>query len=161
MSRRVIDLTSPGGYIKNSEIESFVNKTAKLDKSWEVLSNKTASTFLTERGWPFDQDLKPSFVFSSINSEQIDVSNYNTIELSKYGQCHVIDKLPELEKEGPGQGFKLILNIMHEAYPLNEFHLDEMVEGLTAGIRLFFDDSKSQYSPLWQSLQTSLYINVK
>lgn len=57
----------------------------------------------------------------------------------------MIDKLPSLKKEGPGQGLKLVLNIMHEAYPLNEFRMDEMVEGVGAGIRLFFDDSNSEY----------------
>lgn len=83
MSRRVIDLTSPGGHLKTDEIESFVNKTAKTGRNWQTLFNKTASLFLMERGWPFDQDTRPSFVFSSMNSEKIDIKKYHTRSFQK------------------------------------------------------------------------------
>lgn len=145
MSRRIIDFTSPGGQLKTEPlIESFVDKTAKLGKTWESLSDKTASVFLSRSGWTFDQESRPTFVYSSLNSDNLDIKKYHTVELSKYGQCHVINNLPPLKNEGPGQGLKLILNVMHEAYPMNEFSIED-VEGFFAGIRVFFDDSNSEY----------------
>ena len=146
MSRRVMDLTSPGGQLRTDEIEMFVNKTSQINGYWQGLANKTASLFLMESGWPFDQHERSTFVTSSLNSKKLSVEKYHTIELSKYGQCHVINKLPSLKQEGPGQGFKLMINIMTEAYPLNEFRVDdEMIEGEVVGIRLSFDDPNSLY----------------
>ena len=100
MSRRVIDLTSPGGHLKTDEIESFVNKTAKTGRNWQTLFNKTASLFLMERGWPFDQDTRPSFVFSSMNSEKIDIKKYHTrsFQKKKHGRNGSVFFIPGLNK---------------------------------------------------------------
>ena len=143
MSRRIMDLTTPGGKIKNSTIEHFVDRKVKIDGvTWEKLEHMNTSTFLNAKGWPFDTR---TILFSSMNGEKIDLNDYHKVELSKYGQCHVLADLPEQKREGSGQGLRVLVNIVQSAYSLNELRInDEMVEGVKSGVRVFIDDTESE-----------------
>jgi len=138
-----MDLTTPGGKIKNSTIEHFVDEEVKLDGiNWEKLENMNTSTFLNLKGWPFDER---TIMFSSMNGQKIDLKNYHKIELSKYGQCHVFTDLPDQKLEGSGQGLRVFVNIVQSAYSLNELKInEEMVEGVKSGVRVFIDDAESE-----------------
>ena len=140
MSRRIIEISTPIGNIQNKTIEHFLTEQAKLNSKWELLENKTASQFL-RKGWPMNSK---TFIWNSFDNKELDLSTYHETEFSKYGQCHVLKNLPLQKQEGVG--LKLLLNIMQNSYPVSEVKItDNMIKGVTSGVKIFVDDEKSNY----------------
>jgi len=132
MSRRIIDLTTPGGKIKNSTIEQYMNLKSKIGEEWEYLTNNTASDFLNIKGWPYN---KKSFVRVDVGTVELD-KNLVEIELSRYGQCYTLKNAPVINSEGSGHGMKFMINAMHSAYPLSEFRVGDIIQGTKSGVRV-------------------------
>jgi len=82
MARRIIDLTSPGGFVRNSDVEMFTPYTTVYNGKEHAMNDTVASTFLKLNGWHFD---KRTFPLASINGEKIiNLQDFHEIELTKY-----------------------------------------------------------------------------
>ena len=125
----------------HSTIMTHLNLQSKIANEWEYLTNKTVSDFLTRKGWPFS---KNSFIQAYFGNDKLD-ERFGEVEFSKYGQCCTFKNLPAQKIEGSSHGFKILLNIMHNAYPVSEFGIGDDIKGASSGVRVFIDDVESDY----------------
>ena len=94
-----MDLTSPGGYVRNSNVEDFADVTSFIGFESQPMNDTNISFFLNLNGWHFHDK---NFPVASLNSDVIENLNaYHEVELTKYGKCHVFKDLPEqVTKQG-------------------------------------------------------------
>ena len=141
MTRRIIELTTPGGIVYNSNLEEFSSEVTIVDDELRAMNDTNVSMFLKMNGWHFKEQ---NFPFASINGKTIQyLKDYHEEELTKYGKCHVFKDLPEQYTK---HGLILWINANHDHYYTSEVKIDERsVEGVTAGVRVFFEDAQSEY----------------
>ena len=75
IARRMIDLTSPGGYVRNSNVEEYIHLSTFVHNEERAMNDTSASTILHQNGWHF----KVSILKVYLESIWILIELYRTI----------------------------------------------------------------------------------